>query len=373
MTFKPALLTLATCTTLIAAGSSLSFAQTEQPLEEVVSPTAPVVQQEVAEQELTTQAAIQNQLSLTAIPTRLGDDLSIALDPGETEQVMLRVINTGDESVTIRSTPQDFVVFDDAQTPTPINLDDADNRWSLASWLTITPSTQTLQPGEMASLQAVISVPEDALAGGHYAMVIHQPDMSGGTQNADGTQNTQASAVEQRVGTLLYVMVNGLINEEAVIREFTLPEFSEFGPVPYSFAVENLSDIHIQPRITVEIHNMFGQRVESMQLDSKNIFPFTAREFEGQWDRIWGFGLYTAEVTMSYGSEGSVVSMSEQFWLLPITIIVAIIIVVLTLIASWIAIRRHIIHRRQDQSKRIQELESKLEKIQSDKLDEFEN
>lgn len=368
MQLKPAQIALTTCTALILSGAlalqtNYSFAQSENPFDAVEQPVE-------NNTEATAAADSLQQLSLTAIPTRLGDDLSLALDPGETEQVTLRVINTGSEAITIRSGAQDFVVFDDAQTPTPIDLAEADNRWSLASWLTITPSTQTIPAGEMASLQAVISIPDTALPGGHYAMVLHQPDVS---VSADPSANTQVSGVEQRVGTLLYVMVNGPIKEDAVIREFNIPSFTEFGPVPYSFAVENLSDIHIQPRVTLEIYNLLGRRVESTQFDVRNIFPYTSRDYEGKWDRVWGIGPYTAKLTMSYGTQGSVVEISERFWLLPITIIVAIIVVLLALVASWIAVRRHIIHRREDQTKRIQELESKLERLQSTKPDEFEN
>jgi len=313
-----------------------------------------------------------SRLSLTAIPTQVGQDFSLSLDPGEMRQIQLKVINTGTQSITIRSLPQDFVVFDQSQTPTPVNTADADNRWSLASWITLAPAIQTIPAGGIVSLNAIITVPEDALPGGHYAMVLHQPNLDPQDILQNLEENTQASAVTQRVGTLVYVKVNGFINEDAIIRDLQIPNFSEFGPIPFSFTVENLSDIHIQPRISVEITNFFGKRVDTQQLDQRNIFPMTSLEYEGKWDRIWGFGLYNAKVIMSYG-ESNAVEATQRFWLLPVTLIIAIIVVLLVLIVAWIAVRRHLVHRRQEQQKRIDELESKLEKMKSSNTGQFED
>jgi hypothetical protein len=219
----------------------------------------------------------------------------------------------------------------------------------------------------MGVVNVLIQVPEDALPGGHYAMITHQP-VSGETPQ----EGQSASAINQRVGTLLYVIVDGPINEEAYINNFMIPNYMEFGPVPYSFSVDNRSDVHITPKIGLTIKNMFGRTVETIHPETKNIFPFTSRVIEGEWKRIWGFGKYTAELTMSYGEQGKVVIQRTAFWLIPIKLVIAIGIIVLTLIAISVSVRRHIIHRKEDQSERIAELEQKLQELQKDKLQKFE-
>lgn len=312
-----------------------------------------------------------NQIALTAIPPRLGDDNSLLLKPGEKKQVTVQVHNSSNQTILVRSTAQDFIVTEDADTPVPIDVADADNRWSLASWLTISPSIQTITPNQTVALNVLVEVPESALPGGHYAMILHQPE-TGKLLPGQTATGSQTTGVNQRVGTLLYVVVDGPINEQAFIRDFTIPNFMEFGPVPFSYIIENQSDVHIQPRMAVEIKNIFGQKVATIQPETRNIFPFTSRTFEGQWDRIWGFGRYTAEVVATYGTTNQLVIAQANFWLIPIKLIIAIIAMILILILGGMSVRRHLIHRKQDQSKKIAELESKLQTLESEKLKKFE-
>lgn len=313
-----------------------------------------------------------SQVAITAIPPRLGEDNSLLLKPGEKKQVTIRVINSSTEPLTVRSTAQDFIIEEDGSTPVPIDVEEADNRWSLASWLTITPGSQQIGSQQTKGINVLIEVPEDALPGGHYAMITHQPTNGPISDDETTPENQQSSGINQRVGTLLYVIVDGPINEKAFIRDFTIPRFLEFGPVPFSYTVENESDVHIRPQMGVQIKNIFGKKVADIQPETKNIFPFTNRSFEGQWDRVWGFGRYKAEVIMTYGMQNQLVVASTVFWLLPVKLIIAIVVVILLLILGIMSVRRHIIHKRQDQNQKINELETKLRQLESEKLKKFE-
>lgn len=328
----------------------------------------PALAQTATSQEATTNESASTS-SLTAIPTRLGDDNSVRLKPGEKKQVEVRVINTSTSTINIGTAVQDFIVDEDGSTPIPLdNTDDKNNRWSLASWIVLTPTEQTLAPRGTGLINVLIEVPEDALPGGHYAMITHQPVIG----SLEGSGSSAASAINQKVGTLLYVAVDGPINQEAYITDFSMPKFSEFGPVPYKFTVDNRSDIHITPQLGITIKNMFGKTVEIIQPETKNIFPLTNRKYSGQWNRVWGFGPYSAELVMSFGPEGKVVIAHTSFWLLPVKILLAGLVILLTLIAMGISIRRHILHKKQDQSNRIAELEGKLQQLEKDKLKKYE-
>lgn len=304
-----------------------------------------------------------DQLTLTAIPPRLGDDGSLKASPGETLQTTIRVRNASDQEVNIISLAQDFIVDADGSTPLPIS-EITPTRWSLASWITVAPSSLTLQPNQVASISVVIEIPKDALPGGKYAMIVHQPTPQKVAPNQ--VAEYSQSGVSQRVGTLLYVQVNGPINEDAYIRNFNMPEFSEYGPVPFNFSIENLSDIHIQPNLKLEITNMFGKKVADLNLESKNVFPLTQRDFSGKYDQIWGTGKYFATLTMNYGNTGKVAIARVAFWLFPITLAIAALTILLVIIAIFIIVRRHMISRRHDQTKHIQELEAKLKEFQQD-------
>ncbi len=306
-------------------------------------------------------------VGLTAIPPRVGDQDQIKLAPGSKEQVQLRIRNNSTVPITIFTQARDFVLDIDGETPIAIETDEAANRWSLASWLVITPVEQVVQPQTTVATTVLIEVPEDALPGGHYAMVTHQPTTPGSVQGG------AASAVSQKVGSLFYVVVDGPINEEAFIRDFTFPTLTEMGPVPFSFVIDNQSDIHITPRLSVELYNVFNQKIETIELESKNIFPLLSREFSGEWRRIWGQGYYTAKLIMSYGEQGNIALATTHFWLFPIKIVLALIITFLTLVAIGISIRRHLLHKRQNNEQVIKELEEKVAHLQGDSLKKHEN
>ena len=323
------------------------------------------------------QSAALAESSLTAIPPRLGEDFSLKIKPGEKIQTSVRVRNGSSQAMTVQTLAQDFIVDLGGETPIPIE-GETSNRWSLASWLMLTPSVQIVQPGEIAIVNIIIQAPVDALPGGHYAMITHQPN-AGGLNAGGSTIDTSfsiipssAAALQQRVGTLLYVIVDGPINEAAFIRELNFPKFSEFGPVPFTFTVDNQSDIHISPQIGIEIYNLLGRKIETIEMETKNIFPFIARGFEGQWDRIWGFGPYKARAIMSYGTGGQVAIAVASFWLLPVTLLLAILIVLLVIATIFIAIRRHLLYRRGDQQAKIEILESKVSELEQEKLKQLD-
>ena len=304
-------------------------------------------------------------VTLVAIPPRLGEDLSLTAKPGDTIQEQIRVRNTSSQPVVIQSRTLDFVLDQDATTPIAVN-ESVDNRWSLASWMTVAPGRQVLAPNQTSVVSLVIEVPSDALPGGHYAMVVHQPGLEiVETETNEEALNESATGINQQVGTLVYLLVEGPINEQAFIRNLNFPQFSEFGPVPYSFTVENNSDVHVRPSLEVSITNLLGRVVSTTALETKNVFPLTSRDFAGSWEQIWGTGLYKATVTMGYGGQGQVATASTSFWLIPIKLIITIIVLILTIVAVIIIIRRHYLHRKRNQDQKIKDLEKQVKDLES--------
>lgn len=333
---------------------------TEVQTQAATAPATPVLPAEVVAPSPTPSSDV----TLTAIPPRYGDDGSLNLKPGEKKQIQVRVKNSSNQSVTVDSFAQDFTIDTDGVTPIPVT-DAISNRWSLASWIVLSPNSRVLKAGETSVVNAVITAPADALPGGHYAMITHTPTAQKGPR-AEGGELPSASVVSQRVGTLLYVKVDGPINEEAIIRGFKMPQLTEYGPVPFDFVVENLSDIHITPRISVDFYNIFGRKVDTIILESNNIFPLMNRSFSGQWNRVWGVGPYQAQITMSYGQGGQLAVAKTAFWLIPYRLILAASVIVLFILATIVLIRRHLLHRQNTDQARVALLEKRLAELESD-------
>jgi len=280
-------------------------------------------------------AKAASSMSLTATPVRLGDDFSISLAPGEKKQVQVKVRNGSVETVALVSGALDFVIDEDGATPVFVDETQTDNRWSLASWLTLMPAENSLASEETATVNVLIEVPEDALPGGHYAMIYHRL--------ADTTDNgtNSGSGISQRVGTLLYVMVQGNINEEAYITLFDWPKFLENGPVNFSLNIDNESDIHINTQPVIKIYNLFGKEVSNITLEAKNIFPKTERSFSGTWNKVWGLGYYKAVVEAVYGNQGQVMTATAGLFLVPVKLILLVLIIILIVTILFISIKKH--------------------------------
>ncbi len=312
--------------------------------------------------------------AVTAIPPRIGEDNTLVVKPGDKTQITLRVQNNSKQPVTIGSFAQDFIVSDDGETPIPVTEnEEISNRWSLASWMVLAPNEQVVQPGQTAGVNVLIEVPADALPGGHYAMILHQPGTPGVSLTAPDGGNDTASEVSQKVGTLVYLRVEGPINYEAFVRGFTAPKFTEYGPVPFSFTADNRSDVHIRPQATIDIYDLLNRKVESLQVEIKNVFPFSSRLFETEWRKTWGWGYYRAQLTMSFGDQGQTITASIPFWFFPVKLVLAGLVGVLTLLAVGISLRRHLLHRSSDEQKRIALLEEKLRTLEKDKLRTYED
>ena len=353
--------------TLIAAGS-INPARAQQTTQPAAAPAAvvktPIATPAPTPESMTLTSETDSTIKLTATPIRVGDDDSLRLKPGEKKQITLKVYNTSKMPVKIMSLAEDFVIGEDGATPQPVETNDQNNRWSLKNWITIVPNSQTIKAGETGAVGVVIEVPKDALPGGHYAMVLHLPDVR---KNVVGS-TSKDTAISQRVGTLIYVVVDGPVMEEAFIRDLKIPQFQEFGPVPYSFIIDNNSDVHLKPKLTFNVYNIWGKRIYSEAIDSMNIFPKDSRAFKnGLWNQIWGFGRYKGEIVAIYGSQSSTKIVGAFFWLFPLKLVLGIGVIIMTLIGMGVAIRRHLIHRSQDQSKRVRELEETVARMEKEK------
>lgn len=320
----------------------------------------------VLAQESTTAGVVSEGIGLTAIPPRLGDDGKLRANPGETIQTEVRVRNSTDQTIVINSSVEDFVIGSDGRTPIPV-MEQTNSRWSLASWIQIPREAVTIPAKTSQTIPVVIRVPADALPGGRYAMIMHEPTAGSGDAVIPGSAQTGGqAAVQQRVGTIVYLTIAGDIQLNAQLRNIRIPGLSEYGPVPIQFSIENLSDIHLTPSATITIRNMFGTEVEKIPVESQNIFPYSIREFSTQWDRIWGFGRYSARIAATYGDKGQTVAATEYFWVIPYTLILAIIILIMVIIALYIAIRRHLHHRHDVSQQHIELLEDRIRQLEDE-------
>ncbi|MFH1561115.1 MAG: hypothetical protein ABID04_00860 [Patescibacteria group bacterium] len=273
----------------------------------------------------------QNLIQMSAIPPRIED---LSADPGEVVTRQIKVRNLGGEPMELEANLVDFIVQDNKGTPAFLTGEQLDNRWALSGWVNVSPRRFVLKPGETKELDLVIVVPEDAMPGGRYAAVVYQP--------AEGTIEGQESAskVIPSVASLIYLTINGDVNQEAFVSRMTIPHFSEFGPIPIETEIENLSDIHIKPVGEIKIYNLFGKLKTKLSMEDKNIFPGQSRSYQNQWDQKWLLGRYKATLEASYGSQGGSLNAIAYFWVIPWRLILVVVLVVVALLLLTVYLKR---------------------------------
>ena len=271
-------------------------------------------------------AVAQSSFGLTAIPPRL----EITVKPGEVVTAEIKVRNESKEEKNIQTFLRDFIVTDDLGTPLQLEkiTDQSSNRWAASAWIQVSPSVYKLKPGETKSLVLTVIAPDDALPGGHYGMVLH-------TSSNDISITQSGAAVQKNVGSLIYITVPGDINQNASVKEFTAPKFSEYGPINFKTIITNLSDLHITPAGAINVYNIFGLKSAQINLDNTNIFPGTSREFINTLNRKLMFGRYKAQINATYGNAGQLLTATIFFWVIPyklIALVLAIIIIIFLIV-----------------------------------------
>jgi len=301
--------------------------------------------------------AQNKEVALTAVPPRLGDDYTLVVKPGQTIQAAIEVRNPSNSTAVVETSARDFYVADDGETPMPVETDEINSRWALAKWITLTPNKETIEPRQSATILVTISVPEDALPGGRYAMILHKPVTSSSGANTTGAQ------INAQVGTLLYVVVDGEVSENANVSEFAFtPDFLEMGPANYSLKIHNGSSLHIRPTGSIDITNMLGKRVGHIEIDSRNIFPDSDRSFDGTWNKTWGFGKYTATFTGTYGTQSKVINAVTTFYIIPVRLILAIILAIILVAVVVVATRTKYSKMLEVEEEKVRKLDEKLKK-----------
>lgn len=296
----------------------------------------------------------QDKISIIVSPPRY----DATVNPGETIQKTIKVTNPSEtDPLTLTASITDFIVQDDAGTPVKVT-EASSGRYLASPWFTLDTPTLTLGPRESGQVTAVITIPADALPGGHYAGVFFEPVNLASNIGS-------ASYLSAQVGSLFGLTVAGDISYDALIKDFKVgSRLYEYGPVDFSATVENQSDTHIRPKSKIVIKNMLGQQLDELILEELNIFPFTARSLSGQWETTWGFGRYTATLEVSYGP-GLQTARTLYFWLIPYRILAAIFILLLVLLVAYISIRRHLVHRADSRDREIDELKRKIIELEN--------
>ncbi len=224
-------------------------------------------------------------------------DKRYTLRPGEVKTDSVRVVNDG-------TTPLRFVVYtrpysvnDEQYTPdftsNPKNAD-------VYRWMRFEKTAYELKAGETADVPYTIQVPENASPGGHYGVLFAETQ----TQESD-TGN--AVLRKKRVGSIMYVTVDGDVRLGGSRSEISVPFFQTQAPISGTQTIKNTGNTDFQVTSTFSVADLFGD-TKYTNTAVNPVLPETSRTIRSEWreDARW-FGLYkvtlqTNFVDQSYNS-----------------------------------------------------------------------
>jgi hypothetical protein len=235
-------------------------------------------------------------------------------DPGETYRFNVTVTNVSGGDKKFYLNAQDIKGVDEGGRPVFATQGETTG-YELSSWISFPESSISLKSGQSTTVPFSVKVPSNASPGAHFGAVFVEdrpvkPDESG-------------AGVGFNVGTIVSLRIAGEIREEARIREFSTSKII-YGTADVAFntKIENLGNVLVQPHGIIQISDMFGRQVGSVEVNNSaaSVFPASIRSFSGEWKSdTFGFGRYEAIGSFLYGDDGrKTITAATSFWILPL-------------------------------------------------------
>ncbi len=277
--------------------------------------------------------------------------MNINLSKKQEVATSIRVINNNSRPITVYIEVADFRDQGDGQIEflddEAIKDDPGAKNMYLSRWITLTKSELVLEPFRGEEVPFVISVPEEANPGGHYAALLI------GTKPPDEPIEGSSIKISSKISSLILARVAGEINEKGMIREFSPHERLSGGKEnAFSVRFENLGNIHLRPQGVIKVYDMFGKAkggtIEfNANKDFGNVLPGGDREWRDlAWrdDDFFLFNRYKAELSLSFGEETRQTdTMYVYFWAvnwkwlaISISILVAFLLLLLAVVKVYV-------------------------------------
>jgi hypothetical protein len=272
--------------------------------------------------------------------------LNIKANPGQTITATIQLRDVTTTPLVVRNQINDFVAKDETGTPKLLLDNTEKSPYSLKDW--IQPLSEfTMKPKAINKLALTIRVPSNAAPGGYFAIVRF-------TASPPGLNGTGVS-LSASLGTLVLLRVNGNAKESLSVAQFSATKNADpnwlFESAPISFVerIKNEGNTYEQPTGQVAISDMFGNKIAGLNVNmtTNNVLPGSIRRFTQILDKsVIGdrflFGRYTADMKLTYGSKGQVLTASTSFWVIPYRLIVfSILLLIIAFIVLRLALRRY--------------------------------
>jgi hypothetical protein len=269
----------------------------------------------------------------------------LTLDPGTSGTVKVNVTNITKAAIVLKAIENDFVAGDEKGTPSLI-LDQNSYAPSHSLKRFMSPiANVTVAPGSTQEVSVKIDVPKKAQAGGYYGALRFAPAGSG----------DQALALSSGIASIILLKVSGPTVERLTLTNFDIQQNGGTGSnfrTPDDLGIlirfKNEGNVHEAPFGQINVQK--GKKVVySYDFNAKDpkdtVLPDSARRWQVPLKNIGKFGKYTVSATFGYGSKGDTINIEKSVWIIPSTVIMAIVIAVVVvagiILGLWVFLRNY--------------------------------
>lgn len=213
---------------------------------------------------------------------------------------------------------------------------------NLSTWFSMQDRVD-LKPSEQKTIPFIITVPENAEPGGHYAVIWWST-----ASPASNSGAKQQVSIVTRAGVLVYVRIAGDIKEEGSVSAFYIngsKNFFQTKPFRFSLLFQNSGNVHIKPVGVIKAKNIFGAERGIIPINpyGLQILPQTQKSLEAEWkdEKKNPFGLYKISYSATFGDPQKEVSGSRWIFIFSWGPIIWIVIIIAILIFLPKAIRTY--------------------------------
>jgi hypothetical protein len=195
-----------------------------------------------------------------------------SLQAGETYRGSIEIKNSGDtvEDVIVYQTDYRFTF--DGQNHYG---DPAENPRSNAAWLTFSPRQLTIQPGATGTVYYTITVPNDAALSGTYWSMLMVEEAP--TSRSEQKENGIFVQMKMRYGVQIITHMGTSGRRDVEFLDARL--LQEQDKQVFQLDVRNAGDRSFRPDIQTQIFGTDGDRVVTLQSESKRLLPETSARY----------------------------------------------------------------------------------------------
>jgi len=235
-------------------------------------------------------------------------NFNLSINPGQSTTNTVTLDNLTSQPVTIQAELRNFTAQGEEGG---VSLTQNDTTYSLAKWITVTPTTATLAPHTSQQFTFTINAPYNAEPGGHFGSIVFATVPSSTTKGV-------GAALSEQIASLVLLEIPGNVKEQADVVSFNTDKpFYQFGPVNFVTRVRNDGDVHIQPSGAILVKGMFGQQF-NVPIEQLNILPNAIRIIPAALNKHFLIGKYDATLVGTYGTKDEQLSATTEFYAFPV-------------------------------------------------------